>query len=136
MLKKTGSSVASAFRVDDDEVVCGGDVARVESGRSVCQRVHQTIQVTCRRSKTSWERFDSSRRLLLADASMGFHLQQCRYTVYVKGLTRLQTIKRVKLLNDGPRDDLWLGLGGQECPRYDEYLDYTNILTSTIMLLS
>ena len=85
MLKTTGSSVASAFRVDDDEVVGGGGGAGAESGGSVCQRVHQTIQVTRRRSKTSWERFDSSRRLLLADASMNFHRQQCRHTVCVRG---------------------------------------------------
>ena len=72
---------------------------------------------------------------LLADASMGFQLQQCRYTVCVKWLTWLQTTKRVEILNGGPRNDLWLGLGGQECPPYDEYLDYTDILASTISLL-
>ena len=42
MLKTIGSSVASASKVDDDEVVGGGG-AGAESGRSVCQRVHQTI---------------------------------------------------------------------------------------------
>ena len=36
-----------------------------------------------------------------------------------EGLTRLQTTKRIEILNGGPRDDLWLGLGGQECPRHD-----------------
>ena len=30
-----------------------------------CQRIHQTIQVTRRRSKISWEKFDSSRRLFV-----------------------------------------------------------------------
>ena len=35
MLKTTGSSVASASRVDDDEVVDGGGGAGAESGRSV-----------------------------------------------------------------------------------------------------
>ena len=64
MLKTTGSSIASASRVDDNEVVGGGG-AGAESGESVCQRVYQTIQVTRRRSKTSWERFDSSRRLFV-----------------------------------------------------------------------
>ena len=34
MLKITGSSVASAFRVDDDEVVGGGGAAGAESGES------------------------------------------------------------------------------------------------------
>ena len=53
MLKTTGSSIASAFRIDDNEVVGGGDGAGAESGGSICQRVHQTIQVTRRRSKTS-----------------------------------------------------------------------------------
>ena len=85
ILKTTRSSVASAFRVDDDEVVGGGDGAGAESGRSICQRVHQTIQVTRKRSKTCWERFYSSRRLLLADASMGFYLQQYRHMICVKG---------------------------------------------------
>ena len=37
ILKTTGSSVASAFRVDDDEVVGGGDSARAESGGSVVE---------------------------------------------------------------------------------------------------
>ena len=35
MLKTTGSSVASVSRVDDDEVVGGGGVAKVENGRSI-----------------------------------------------------------------------------------------------------
>ena len=48
MLKTTGSSVVSAFRVDDDEFVGGGDGAGAESGGSICQRIHQTIQVTRR----------------------------------------------------------------------------------------
>ena len=64
MLKITGSSIASAFRVDDDEVVGGGG-AGAESCGNICQRVHQTIQFTRRRSKISWERFDSSRRLFV-----------------------------------------------------------------------
>ena len=38
MLKTTGSSVALAFRVDDNEVVGGGDGARAESGGSVVKR--------------------------------------------------------------------------------------------------
>ena len=46
MLKTTRSSVASTFRVDDNEVVGGVDGARVESGGSVYQRVYQTFQVT------------------------------------------------------------------------------------------
>ena len=64
ILKTTRSSVASASQVDDDEVVGGGG-AGAESSGSACQRVQQTIQVTRRRSKTSWERFDSSRRLFV-----------------------------------------------------------------------
>ena len=42
MLKTTGSSIASASRVDDDEVVDGSGTG-AESGGSVYQRVHQTI---------------------------------------------------------------------------------------------
>ena len=42
MLKTTGSSIASAFRVDDDEVVGGGGAGADGCG-SVCQWVHQTI---------------------------------------------------------------------------------------------
>ena len=38
MLKTTGSSVASAFRVDDDEVVGGGDGAGAECGGSIIER--------------------------------------------------------------------------------------------------
>ena len=38
MLKTTGSSVASAFRVDDDEVVGSGDGAGAESGGSVVKQ--------------------------------------------------------------------------------------------------
>ena len=72
---------------------------------------------------------------LLADASMGFHFQQCRHTVCVKELTRLQTTKRVELLNSSPRDDWWLNLEGQEYFHHDESLDYTDILASMIILL-
>ena len=79
MLKTTGSSVASAFRVDDDEVVGGGDGAEAESDGSVCQQIHQTIQVTRSRSKTSWKSAD------IRFAS--------------EGLTRLQTTKRVELFS-------------------------------------
>ena len=45
MLKTTGLSVASDFRVDDDEVVGGGGAGAASCG-SECQRAHQTIQVT------------------------------------------------------------------------------------------
>ena len=38
MLKTIGSSVALAFRVDDDEVVGGGDGAGAESGESVVEQ--------------------------------------------------------------------------------------------------
>ena len=38
MLKTTGSSIASAFRVDHDEVVGGGDSAGAENGGSVVER--------------------------------------------------------------------------------------------------
>ena len=38
MLKTTGSSVASAFRVDDNKVVGGGDGAGAESGGSVIKQ--------------------------------------------------------------------------------------------------
>ena len=45
MLKTTGSSVASAFRVDDNEVVGGGDGARAESGGSdVKQKVGSIVR--------------------------------------------------------------------------------------------
>ena len=75
------------------------------------------------------------KNFLLADASMGFHLQQCRHTVCVKGLTQLQ-ITEGKLLIGGLKDNLWLSLKGQECPRHDEYWNYTDILASKIMLSS
>ena len=99
MLKTTGSSVTTASRVDNNEVVGGGG-AGAESGGSICQRVHQTNQVTRKRSKTSWE----------SSADIGFASE---------GLIQLQTTKRIELLNGGPRDNLWLGLGGQECPHHD-----------------
>ena len=38
MLKTTGSSVASAFRIDDDKVVGGGDGVGAESGGSIVER--------------------------------------------------------------------------------------------------
>ena len=38
MLKTTGSSVASAFRVDNDKVVGGGDGAGAECGGSVIEQ--------------------------------------------------------------------------------------------------
>ena len=65
MLKTTESSVASAFIVNDNEVVGTDDGAGVESGESICQQVYQTIQVTRKRSKTSWKRFDLSKRLFV-----------------------------------------------------------------------
>ena len=37
------------------------------------------------RSRASWERFDFPEDFLLADASMVFHLQQCRHTVCKEG---------------------------------------------------
>ena len=46
MLKTTGSSVASAFGVDDNEVVGGGDGVGAESGRSVVERKVGLIALT------------------------------------------------------------------------------------------
>ena len=40
ILKTTKLSVALAFRVDDNEVLGGGDNAKAENGGSVCQQVH------------------------------------------------------------------------------------------------
>ena len=40
MLKTTGLSIVSTFRVDDNEVVDGGNGARAESGGSIYQRVY------------------------------------------------------------------------------------------------
>ena len=65
MLYTTRSSIVSISRVDDDEFI-GGSGAGAENGRNVCQRVYQTIQVTHSRSKTSWERFDSFKRLFVS----------------------------------------------------------------------
>ena len=116
MLKTTGSSIASAFRVDDNEVVSGGDGARAKSGGSVYQWIHQTIQVTRRCSKTSWERFDSSRRFCWLMLAWNFTVSSADIRFASERLTRLETIKRVKLLNNGLRDNdkklLWLGPGG------------------------
>ena len=81
MLKTTGSSVASAFRVDDDEVVGGGGAAGAESGESILKRKLGSIVLSTRRTR--------------------------------------KTTKQIELLNSGPRDNLWLGLGGQECLRHD-----------------
>ena len=50
-----------------------------------------------------------------------------------EGLTRLQTTKWVKLLNGGPRDNLWLKIVPVTISA--EYSDYNNILASTIILL-
>ena len=38
MLKTTGSSIASAFRIDGDEVIGSGDGIRAESDRSVIKQ--------------------------------------------------------------------------------------------------
>ena len=46
MLKTTGLSVASAFRVYDDEIVGGGDSAGGESGGSVVERKVDLIAPT------------------------------------------------------------------------------------------
>ena len=64
MLKINKSSTASAFRVDDNKVDGDGGV-QAESCGSVCQQVHQTIQVTRKCSKTIRKRFDSSKRLFV-----------------------------------------------------------------------
>ena len=43
MFKTTGSSVASAFRVDDDEIVGGGGYAGAENGGSIIEQKVSSI---------------------------------------------------------------------------------------------
>ena len=59
--------------------------------------------------------------LLLADASMVFHIQQCRHTVCIWGTYSAadNQASRTFQYNGDPKDDLRLGLEGQECPRHD-----------------
>ena len=51
MLKTTGSSVVSAFRVDDDEIVGGGGVAWAESGENVLKQKVGSIVLSTRRTR-------------------------------------------------------------------------------------
>ena len=51
MLKTTGSSVASAFRDDDNEVVGGSSAAGAESGESVLKQKVGSIILNTRKTR-------------------------------------------------------------------------------------
>ena len=152
MLKTTGSSIALAFRVDDNEVV-GGRGAGAESGGSIVDQIVGSIvaeypedekgvypsllNMPTSHSLRTWLPNSSSTlgsTIMLSNWSMPMdssdypsHPQvlqdklksSANIRFASEGLTRLQTSKPIELLNGGPRDNLWLGLGDQECPRHD-----------------
>ena len=60
MLKTTGSSVASAFRFDNNEIVGDGGAAGAESGKSILkQKVGSIVLSTWRTKKVSTHHFQT-----------------------------------------------------------------------------